>query len=113
MKKGICKKSFSDPTFGVRGVIGEPIDVPEGADWVAAGLVEITETDPPPPPPDPELTDIDGIGAKTAAKLADLGIDSLRGLVRANTQEVADALEGVSTETVSKWQAAAEELWLK
>jgi DNA topoisomerase-1 len=52
-----------------------------------------------------ELEDLDGLGAKTAAKLAETGIDSLSALASADAGEVAGSLQGVSADTLREWQA--------
>ncbi|PSP89588.1 DNA topoisomerase I [Halobacteriales archaeon QS_4_69_34] len=53
------------------------------------------------------LEAIDGIGEKTADKLADAGVESLADLRGATAEGVADAVSGVSAEAVRKWQTDA------
>ncbi len=57
------------------------------------------------PPEDGSLESIRGIGEKTAAKLADAGIDDVDALEDAAPDEVADAVDGVSADRIRKWQA--------
>jgi DNA topoisomerase-1 len=52
-----------------------------------------------------DLEDIDGIGAKTAEKLADAGIEDVADLQSADADEVAAAVQGVSTARLREWQA--------
>lgn len=62
---------------------------------------------PPPPQQDPDdLTDVKGIGPVYAAKLADMGIKSFRGLSEMNPQTLAEAL-GTSPQTAADWIAQA------
>jgi DNA topoisomerase-1 len=56
-----------------------------------------------------DVEDLDGIGKKTAEKLADVGIDSLVALVEADPEAVADEVQGVSADRVRDWQAQARE----
>ncbi len=51
-----------------------------------------------------ELEDIDGIGAATAEKLADAGIDSPQALAGADPETVAETVEGVSAARLEDWQ---------
>ncbi|WP_178916300.1 DNA topoisomerase I [Natronomonas gomsonensis] len=53
------------------------------------------------------VEDLDGIGEKTAAKLADAGIESLEDLRGADAEVVAGEVQGVSADRVRKWQAQA------
>ncbi len=52
-----------------------------------------------------DLEDLDGLGAKTAEKLADAGIESLSDLDSANAEEVATTVQGVSADQLREWQA--------
>jgi DNA topoisomerase-1 len=56
-----------------------------------------------------DVDDLDGIGKKTAEKLADAGIDSLVALADADPEAVADEVQGVSADRVRDWQAQARE----
>ena len=59
-----------------------------------------------------ELVDLDGLGAKTAEKLADASIESLDDLRTVDADEVATQVQGVSADKIREWQAqvgAAEE----
>jgi DNA topoisomerase-1 len=56
-----------------------------------------------------DVEDLDGIGKKTAEKLADAGIDSLAALADADPEEVATRVQGVSAGRVRDWQAQARE----
>jgi DNA topoisomerase-1 len=55
-----------------------------------------------------ELDDLDGVGEKTASKLADADIESLADLQAADPDEVADRVSGVSADRVRDWQEQAE-----
>ncbi|MEF8786853.1 MAG: DNA topoisomerase I [Haloarculaceae archaeon] len=52
-----------------------------------------------------DLEDLDGLGAKTAEKLADAGVESLADLDTADAEEVATAVQGVSVDQLREWQA--------
>ena len=54
-----------------------------------------------------EVEDLDGVGAKTAEKLAAAGIGSLDDLRGADVEAVADEVQGVSEDRLREWQAAA------
>jgi DNA topoisomerase-1 len=54
-----------------------------------------------------EIEDLDGVGAKTAEKLAAAGIEDLDDLKGADADIVADEVQGVSAERVREWQAQA------
>lgn len=54
-----------------------------------------------------DLESIDGVGAKTAEKLAAAGVESVADLTDAEAETVADEVEGISVERVRKWQAKA------
>jgi DNA topoisomerase-1 len=56
-----------------------------------------------------DVEDLDGIGKKTAEKLADAGIDSLVKLADADPEAVASEVQGVSADRVRDWQAQARE----
>jgi DNA topoisomerase-1 len=53
-----------------------------------------------------EVEDIDGIGSKTADKLAAAGIESLDDLREADAAVVAGDVQGVSEDRIREWQAA-------
>jgi DNA topoisomerase-1 len=53
------------------------------------------------------LEAVDGIGAKTAEKLAAAGIDSLDALTDADPDQIAGNVDGVSPDQVRNWQAKA------
>ncbi|ELY50798.1 DNA topoisomerase I [Natronococcus jeotgali] len=53
------------------------------------------------------LESLEGVGAKTAAKLEDAGIESLEDLTDADPDAVADDVDGVSADRVRSWQAEA------
>jgi DNA topoisomerase-1 len=55
-----------------------------------------------------DLEDLDGLGAKTAEKLAAAGIESLGDLREGEADTVADEVQGVSADNVRKWQASAD-----
>ena len=52
-----------------------------------------------------DLEDLDGIGERTAEKLADAGIDDLDALREADPEAVAGDLQGVSASRLREWQA--------
>ncbi|WP_408958856.1 DNA topoisomerase I [Natrinema sp. 74] len=54
-----------------------------------------------------DLEALDGIGAKTVAKLAEAGIEDLEDLTDADPDTVADDVDGVSADRVRSWQAKA------
>jgi len=54
-----------------------------------------------------EIEDIDGIGGKTAEKLAAAGIGSIEDLRGADAATVADDIQGVSEDRLREWQAQA------
>ncbi len=54
-----------------------------------------------------DLESLDGIGAKTAEKLADAGIESIDDLTDADPDDVAADVDGVSADRVRNWQAKA------
>jgi predicted flap endonuclease-1-like 5' DNA nuclease len=60
-------------------------------------------------PPTNPLTAVDGVGAKTAEKLGEAGIESLDDLVAAST-EIVSADLSVDPTKVQAWQAHAQEL---
>jgi DNA topoisomerase-1 len=55
-----------------------------------------------------DLDDLDGVGEKTAAKLADADIQSLADLQAADPDDVAGQVSGVSADRVRDWQEQAE-----
>ncbi len=54
------------------------------------------------------LEAIDGIGSKTAEKLADVGIENIEDLKDAEVESVADQVSGVSEDRLRSWQAKAD-----
>ncbi len=56
-----------------------------------------------------DVEDLDGIGKKTAEKLADAGIDSLAKLADADPEAVANDVQGVSADRMRDWQVQARE----
>jgi DNA topoisomerase-1 len=55
-----------------------------------------------------DLDDLDGVGEKTAAKLADADIESLSDLQAADPDDVASRVSGVSADRVRDWQEQVE-----
>jgi DNA topoisomerase-1 len=51
---------------------------------------------------------LDGIGPKTAEKLEEAGIDDVGDLASADADQVAEAVSGVSADSVREWQAKAD-----
>jgi DNA topoisomerase-1 len=56
-----------------------------------------------------DIEDLDGVGKKTAEKLANAGIDTLAKLATADPDEVADEVQGVSASRIRDWQSQARE----
>jgi DNA topoisomerase-1 len=54
-----------------------------------------------------EIEDLDGVGAKTAEKLAAAGIESLDDLRNADVAAVAAEVQGISEDRLREWQAQA------
>ncbi|WP_247731551.1 DNA topoisomerase I [Halovivax limisalsi] len=54
-----------------------------------------------------DLESLDGIGAKTAEKLAEAGIESVDDLSEADPDAIASDVDGVSADSVRSWQAKA------
>ena len=52
-----------------------------------------------------EVEDLDGVGQKTAEKLAAAGIESLEDLQEADADAVAGEVQGVSADRIREWQA--------
>ncbi len=52
-----------------------------------------------------DLEDLDGVGAKTAEKLATVGVESVDDLATADADSVAAAVQGVSADRIREWQA--------
>ncbi|MHC3438983.1 DNA topoisomerase I [Natrialbaceae archaeon A-gly3] len=52
-----------------------------------------------------DLESLDGIGAKTAEKLADAGIESIDELTDADPESVAESVDGISEDRIRSWQA--------
>ena len=55
-----------------------------------------------------DLETLDGLGAKTAEKLAEAGIESIEDLKSAEVETVADQVAGVSEDRLRGWQAKAD-----
>ena len=60
--------------------------------------------------PAQDLTVIAGIGATRAAELAEVGVRTLMDLMRADAEELAGKVIGVSAQQVRVWQAQARQL---
>jgi DNA topoisomerase-1 len=54
------------------------------------------------------LSEIEGIGPKTAEKLDDAGVENVGDLVEADPDELSEEVEGVSADGVREWQAKAD-----
>ena len=54
-----------------------------------------------------DLEALDGLGTKTAEKLATVGIESIDDLTGAEPDDVANEIDGVSADRIRKWQADA------
>ncbi|WP_053949118.1 DNA topoisomerase I [Halolamina sediminis] len=57
---------------------------------------------------DSELETVEGIGEKTAEKLAEAGVEDVEGLKDADPDELASSVDGVSAGSVRDWQAKAD-----
>jgi hypothetical protein len=56
------------------------------------------------------LTDLSGLGATTAKKFIELGVDSVEALCEENPEELASLIKGVSLERLRKWIDEGKEL---
>jgi DNA topoisomerase-1 len=54
------------------------------------------------------IEDLDGVGSKTAEKLADAGVESLDDLQEVDPETVAGEVQGVSAERLREWQQQAQ-----
>ncbi|MFW6376948.1 MAG: helix-hairpin-helix domain-containing protein, partial [archaeon] len=54
-----------------------------------------------------DLESLDGVGSKTAEKLASVGVGSLADLADADPENVADRVDGVSADRIREWQDQA------
>ncbi len=54
-----------------------------------------------------ELESLDGIGAKTAAKLLEAGVEDIEDLTGSDPDSLAEAVDGVSADRIRSWQAKA------
>ncbi|MUV89337.1 DNA topoisomerase I [Halapricum sp. CBA1109] len=54
------------------------------------------------------LDDLDGVGAKTAEKLSEAGVESLADLATAEADDVAAEVQGVSADQLREWQAQVD-----
>ena len=52
-----------------------------------------------------EVEDLDGVGEKTADKLAAAGVESLEDLRHADADAVASEVQGISADRIREWQA--------
>jgi predicted flap endonuclease-1-like 5' DNA nuclease len=56
------------------------------------------------------LTELDGLGAKTAKKFFELGVNNIEELVKENPDELGTLIQGVSTKRLIKWIKEGKEL---
>ncbi|MHA2182351.1 MAG: helix-hairpin-helix domain-containing protein [Promethearchaeota archaeon] len=56
------------------------------------------------------LTDLSGLGAATAKKLADLGVGTIEELIKENPEELSSLIKGCSSERLGKWIEEGKEL---
>lgn len=97
--------------------VGDEMGLPDGADWLKAGLVAPVkasrqETAVRPRPADVRartVAQVPGIGAEMGAELNALGILTARELLAADVATLT-GIKGVGRATARKWQAAAEAL---
>ena len=115
-------KSFGGVTKTSRFHVseGSVFELPDGADWLRAGLVvevgrqtglqtammEAGKGRAAPPP----LSAVKGLGDGRVAALEGLGIRSIPDLVAADADVVAAGLRGVGVATVVGWQADGREI---
>ncbi|MEF8855862.1 MAG: PASTA domain-containing protein [Haloplanus sp.] len=83
---------------GINEVVSQ--DPAPGTSVASGETVTVTVNDP------PSVTRIEGIGDATAAKLADIGIETVGELARASIGAIQDST-GASTERASEWQSRA------
>lgn len=101
---------------------GSVFELPEGADWLRAGLVEKadgpagaesammpTARTKPVGKGEMAVSEVPGIGYNYASALADIGIGTIAALAAAD-EEYLTTIEGVGLATAQKWQKAAREL---
>lgn len=110
-------KSFGGVTAEGRFHVsaGQELDLPDGADWLRAGLVEPVETaavasGKPRVTKTRPATDVPGIGDSYAEALAELGIESAADVATMDPARVASAVDGVGMATAQRWQQAAREM---
>ncbi|MHA1930957.1 MAG: helix-hairpin-helix domain-containing protein [Promethearchaeota archaeon] len=56
------------------------------------------------------LTDLSGLGAATAKKLAELGVETIEELIKENPEELSSLIKGCSSERLGKWIEEGKEL---
>ncbi|MFX0020853.1 MAG: helix-hairpin-helix domain-containing protein [Candidatus Hermodarchaeota archaeon] len=56
------------------------------------------------------LTELSGLGAATAKKFIELGVNTVEDLLRENLDELATLIKGVSSERITKWLEEGKEL---
>jgi predicted flap endonuclease-1-like 5' DNA nuclease len=59
------------------------------------------------------LTDLQGLGPATAAKLNELGVSSIEDLIKENPEEIGTLVKGLTAERISKWIEEGKELITK
>jgi predicted flap endonuclease-1-like 5' DNA nuclease len=63
-----------------------------------------------PKPTGAPLTNLSGLGATTAKKFIELGVNNIEDLVKENPEELAQLIKGVSLDRLSKWIEEGKEL---
>lgn len=56
------------------------------------------------------LTELSGLGAATAKKFAELGVETIEDLIKENPEELTPLIKGVSLERIEKWIEEGKEL---
>jgi len=61
-------------------------------------------------PTGPQLTDLSGLGATTAKKFIEIGVNNVEDLVKENPDEIVALIKGVSLERLKKWIEEGKEM---
>ncbi|MFW9825380.1 MAG: helix-hairpin-helix domain-containing protein [Candidatus Thorarchaeota archaeon] len=56
------------------------------------------------------LTDLSGLGAATAKKFVELGVETVEELIKENPEELSSLIKGVSSDRLTKWIEEGKEL---
>jgi predicted flap endonuclease-1-like 5' DNA nuclease len=72
--------------------------------------VKPVKLEPIPKPKGTPLTELDGLGAKTAKKFFELGVNNIEQLIKENPDELGALIRGVSVKRLIKWIMEGKEL---